>query len=74
MTVLCVVASSIVVVFLYTVHSAYPGEDLYWSDMRPRAELIRRLGIAIYSGLIALPLGRLLVWTYPVWAFKGGRD
>ena len=62
-------AASLVVVFVYSVRQWYPAEALHWTDFRPLGELGRRLGIAVYSALIALPVGFLLVALVPWWGF-----
>ena len=70
MTVVSMVAAGVVVVFVYVVHGWYPGEQLHWSQLGPVGEMVRRLGVAVYSGLVALVLARGLVWTMPIWAFR----
>ena len=72
MTVIFLLASSLVVVFLYTVHGWYPrqAEDLAWTTLSPLGELGRRLAVALYSGLLSLPLGAVLMWTLPLWGFR----
>jgi rod shape-determining protein MreD len=72
MTAICLIAASLVVVFIYAVHGWYPGEELAWADLHPVGELLRRLGVALYSGLLALVIGPVLVWTAPAWAFRTG--
>ena len=72
MTVLFVIAAGIVTIFVYVVHGWYPSEQPYWSDVRPSLELLRRLGMAAYSGIAALLISPVLVWTMPAWGFKGG--
>ena len=71
MTFVCAMAASVVIVFIYAVHGWYPGDDLYWADLRPAAELGRRLGIALYSALLAFVVGHVLIWSVPVWSFRG---
>jgi rod shape-determining protein MreD len=72
MTVICFVAASLVVVFLYAIHGFYPGEAPAWAEMRPVRELLLRLGVAGYSGLLALLIGPMLMWSAPLWAFRAG--
>jgi predicted DNA repair protein MutK len=72
MTILFLIAANIVIVALYTVHTWYPNEALQWAQLRPAWELLRRLGNALYSGVLALLLGPALIWTTPLWAFKAG--
>ncbi len=66
MTIVFVAASSLVAMLFYFVQDFYPGGGLD----RPPGELTRRLGIAVYSGALALLIGRPLIWTAPVWAFR----
>jgi len=41
-----------------------------WADRSLSAELLRRFGIALYTGLVALLLGPVLLWTAPFWSFR----
>jgi cell shape-determining protein MreD len=66
MTVLCAIASSLVVVFILGLHGQFEPQ---WAEARPTADLLRRVGNAVYSGVLALLLGPLLLWSMPVWAF-----
>ncbi|MCP3903271.1 MAG: hypothetical protein GY715_06495 [Planctomycetes bacterium] len=70
MTVLFFAAATIVAVFIYVVHGWYPGEEIAWADLGLVGELGRRLGIGVYSGLLALVLSPLLLWTTPLWSFR----
>lgn len=72
MAALFVLAASLVIVFVYAVHGWYPGtaDRLVWADLRPAGELLRRLGIALYTGVLALGLSVPLVWSTPVWGFR----
>jgi rod shape-determining protein MreD len=63
-------AASLVVVAIYSVRRWYPEDTLYWTDARATGELLRRLGIAAYSFLLALPLGWVLLSLSPVWGFQ----
>ena len=58
------------VVAIYLVHGLYPADTLHWADFDLGPELLRRLGVAAYSGLTALVIGRLLLWTLPLWTFR----
>jgi rod shape-determining protein MreD len=71
MTTLFLAAATLLIVFVYAVHGWYPNEHVAWADLRPIGELFRRLGIAVYSGLLALALSPVLAWTIPVWSFRG---
>lgn len=75
MSVLFVIVASVVVVFLYAVHGVvYPkivdGQSLSWADHGPLGEFFRRAGDGVYTGLLAVPLGALLVWSLPLWGFR----
>ena len=72
MTSLFFIAASLVTVFIYASHGWYESEPIVWSQLRPAFELMRGLGIAAYSGLLALVLGPALIWTLPVWSFRVG--
>jgi hypothetical protein len=72
MTTLFLVAAHLVIVSIYAVHTWYPNELLHWAQLRPAWELLRRLGDALFSGLVALLLGPALIWTMPLWAFRAG--
>jgi rod shape-determining protein MreD len=66
LTVLCVIAASLVTVMLLAIRSWYPGELPYG----PLSDFGRRLLIGVYSGLVAIPLGWLLGMTLPLWGFQ----
>lgn len=68
LTVVCVLASSLIAVMLLAIRSWYPGELHY----APLADLGRRVLIALYSGIVAIPLGWLLGFTLPLWGFQSG--
>jgi rod shape-determining protein MreD len=74
LTVVCLVAVGVVSVGLGTLRSWYPGAPAPWADFRPLPELGRSLGIAVYSGLFALPVGWLLMRTQPLWGFQHAGD
>jgi len=60
------VAAALVSVTLLTIRSWYPGELPY----RPLVEFGKDVLNAIYSGIIAIPLGWLLNQTFPLWGFQ----
>jgi len=70
MTFLFVAAAGLIVVAIYAAHGWYPREELHWAQLGTGRELLRRLGIAAYSALLALLLARALVWSLPLWAFR----
>lgn len=69
MTTAFVLAMSVVAVTIYAVRSWYPGELMYWDGTSPLADIGRRIFMAIYSGLFAVPLGWMLVRLMPLWQF-----
>jgi hypothetical protein len=63
-------AMAIVMIAIYMIRSWY-GENVTYPVADSLAwELFRHLGIALYTGLIAIPLGWLLLATYPLWGFQ----
>jgi cell shape-determining protein MreD len=46
----------------------YPHSPLMHSGAL--SELLRRFGITLYSGIVGIPLGWLLLTTLPVWGFQ----
>lgn len=72
MTVVFVIAAELVVVFIYAVHGWYPGEQLGWADTTIGGEMLRRLGIAAYSGVLAFLMAPVLRWSIPLWSFRAG--
>ena len=69
MTFVSYLAASLVIVALYSVRRWYPEEPLNWTEFRAAGELLWRLGVAVYSLLLALPLGWLLLTLSPLWGF-----
>jgi len=70
MTIIFVAAATIVAVFIYVAHGWYPSENIAWADLGLLGELGRRFGEALYSGLLALILAPILLWTTPLWLFR----
>ena len=70
LTFVFMVGAAVVAIFILGVRSFYPGE----SPMPGGAlsELVRRMGTALYSGLLAIPFGWLLLTTFPLWNFQSG--
>lgn len=66
LTLVFIVAATLVSVMLLTIRSWYPGELSY----RPLAGLGKGVLIAVYSGIIAIPLGWLLNQTFSLWGFQ----
>jgi len=74
MTLISLLAAQTIVVFLLVLRSRswYPGGPIHWPDNTLGIELLRRILIAVYSGLAAVPCGWLLVRTLPLWRFQTG--
>jgi rod shape-determining protein MreD len=70
MSVAFMVAAQIVAVFIYAVHSWYPGAELVWADRSMGGELARRLAGAAYTGVISLLIAPALLWTLSAWRFE----
>jgi len=66
LTLVFLLATSILAVFLLAVRSWYPGAPEYPA----MAELWRRVLIAVYSGVLAIPVGALLNGTMGLWGFQ----
>lgn len=65
---LCVVA--LISVTIFEVRSWYaPDASIYPTSGSASTELFRRFGIAVYSALLAVPLGWFLLATLPYWGF-----
>ncbi len=65
-----VVVMSLVSILLFTVRSIHPGEpDVGWTDGSIARAIGIRLLIAIYSGVVAVPVGWGLVKSIPLWGF-----
>lgn len=69
MSALFVAAAQIVAVFIYAVHSWYPGAELVWADRSFGMELARRMAGAAYTGVLGLLAAPVLLWTLPAWRF-----
>lgn len=70
MTVLFLLVVHAVAVMLYVVRTWYPGGPVYWTDVSTAVAILRRILIAAYSGVVALPLGWLLLRSMPLWGFQ----
>lgn len=66
LTALALIAASLVAVMLLSIRCWYPEAAPYG----PLSDLGRRMLIALYSGLIAIPLGWALGKTIPLWGFQ----
>lgn len=63
-------AMAIVMIAIYMIRSWYGEGVTYPIHDAAGWQLFRHVGIAIYTGLIAIPLGWILLATYPVWGFQ----
>ncbi|MEM7229424.1 MAG: rod shape-determining protein MreD [Planctomycetota bacterium] len=72
LTLMTVLLASLMAISIFVVRSWYtePGLSAYLAHRTAMGELGHRMGIAMYSGLIALPLGWVLQATLPVWGFE----
>jgi len=70
MTLAAVIAAGLVTIFIYSVRSWLPGERLdYFPAGGAGAELVRMAGIGVYTALVTIVLGWLMLQTMPLWAF-----
>lgn len=71
-TVLLMLAAQSVAVLLGVIRGAtwYPGGALHWTDATVTAELWRRLLLSVYSGLLAIPAGWVMLRTARLWGFR----
>jgi len=64
------IAMAIVMIAIYMIRSWY-GEGVAVPIADSAVwELIRHVGIAIYTALVGVPLGWVLLATYPLWGFQ----
>jgi hypothetical protein len=67
---LLVAQGIIVVLLVLRSRGWYPGGPVHWTDVSLGIEVLRRILIAMYSGLFGVPAGWLLVRTLPLWGFQ----
>ena len=67
---LLVAQAMIVVLLVLRSRGWYPGGPVHWTDVSLGVEVLRRILIAMYSGLFGVPAGWLLVRTLPLWGFQ----
>ncbi len=67
---LLVAQAIIVVLLVLRSRGWYPGGPVHWTDVSLGIEVLRRILIAMYSGLFGVPAGWLLVRTLPLWGFQ----
>jgi len=63
-------AMAIVMIAVYLIRSWYDGGTASPITHSAVWELWRHIGIAIYTMLVAIPLGWILLATYPLWGFQ----
>jgi rod shape-determining protein MreD len=66
LTLLFLIVVSLVAVMLLSIRSWYPGATPY----TPLSELGTRALVAVYSGVVAIPMGWLLNRTLPLWGYQ----
>lgn len=62
--------TALVVIFLHATHSWYEDVNLFWGDGRPWVEFTRQSFSALYSAVLMLLVGPVLLWTLPSWGFQ----
>lgn len=67
-----VLAASLVAITILVIRSTYGEPVVYIASGSALSELIRHLGIAVYSALLALLIAWPLLATTPLWAFQSG--
>jgi len=72
MTLGCLLVAQVIIVVLLMLRSRgwYPGGPVHWTDLSLGIEVLRRILIALYSGLFGVPAGWLLVRTLPLWGMQ----
>jgi len=66
LSVVFAVAANIVVVAIFTVRSFYAAE---FAQFSPAGTLLLRLGAAVYTGIVAVPLAWILLRLNAAWGF-----
>ncbi len=65
-----VAAASIIVISIYTARSWFPEFAPEFAEFRPAGELFRRVAAALYTAIIALPVGYVLLRWQKLWSFQ----
>ena len=65
----CIMAASLVSMAIWTFRGFYDGVEVPWAGLTAAGELGRILGLAVYSALVAIPIGWLLLLSWTVWKF-----
>jgi rod shape-determining protein MreD len=69
LTFACLLAAYLVWVAIFTARSYYPGPQVFWTSGTALSELARRFFMALYAGVVGIPIGWLLLRTWPIWGF-----
>ena len=70
LTFICMLAISLVVVGVFAIRTWYAESPRpVYFETTAMHELLRRFGMSVYTSLLAIPLGWLLVRCHPVWGF-----
>lgn len=72
LTLVFLVGVTIIYLSLWQFRGFYEGSPPPWGTEGVMPELGRRLLWALYSGMIAVPVGWVLVRSTPIWGFAGG--
>jgi cell shape-determining protein MreD len=65
--------AALVAIAIYIVRSWYGEATVYPTDPSAGHELLRQAGVALYTALLAIPLGWVLLASTPVWGFQSGQ-
>ncbi len=70
LTGVCVMTAGIVMTAIFVIRGWYGEGVVYPMQSSAFNELLRQAAIALYSGLLAVPLGWVLLQTTPAWGFQ----
>lgn len=65
------ITAAIVVMFILHAHSWYDPVPIRWHAGSIGLEFARRVGAALYTAVIALPVSMVLLATIDLWGFRG---
>lgn len=63
------IAVSLVWMAIWLLRSFDPDSILPWAEGRAGTEFLSRLGWALQSGVVGIPTGWLLLFSWPIWRF-----
>ena len=69
LTVVFLLAADVVVMVVFVIRGWFPELAVTWTQTTAGPELLRRFLMALYSGIVAIPIGWLLMQTLPFWGF-----